>query len=78
MTTTIVTWNTTTLTEEIIAAIDAQATQMALDGKTDDNPTRESTENTNTAIRVWTTMADAEEWIAFVEQYNPISATIQS
>jgi hypothetical protein len=78
MTTTIVTWNLATLTVEVIEAINDKATQMAGEGKTDNNATRENTENTNTAIRTWTTTADAEEWIAFVEQYGPISATIQS
>jgi hypothetical protein len=78
MTTTIVTWNNETLTEELATAINSQATQMAADGKTDDNPIRESTETTSTAIRTWNTMADAEEWIAFVEQYTPMSATIQT
>jgi hypothetical protein len=78
MTTTIVTWNTATLTVEIIEAINDKAIQMAGEGKTDNNAIRETEGETNIATRIWTTVADAEEWIAFVEQYGPISATIQT
>ena len=78
MTTTIVTWNIASLTVEITEAINDKAAQMALDGKTDNVPTRVTEGETNIATRTWTTLADAEEWVAFVEQYTPVSATIQN
>ena len=80
MTTTIITWNSIALPEGASEIINAQAAQMALDGKTDNNPIRVFTEEGAkcTTTRTWTTLADAEEWILFVEQYTPISATIES
>jgi len=78
MTTTIVTWMENTPDEEAVAAINAQAAQMAIDGKTDNVPIKETVGTEQITTRTWTTLADAEEWILFVEQYTPISATIQS
>ena len=61
------------------ATIAAQAAPMASEGKTDDVMTKQ--ENTPvtgqyTVGRTWTTTADAEEWVAFVLTYNPVSAGI--
>jgi hypothetical protein len=78
MTTTIVTWNEAIQDSETGAAILAQAAQMAADGKTDNVPIRETIGTEQVTTRTWTTLADAEEWIAFVEQYTPMSATIQT
>ena len=78
MTTTIVVWDAGTPGLEVSDAIQAQASQMALDGKTDNNPIKEEVGTEHIITRTWTTLADAEEWIAFVEQYTPVSATIQS
>jgi hypothetical protein len=80
MTTTILLWTRGSLTTEQNTEINDHAEQMHLAGKTDnikvvvDN----DTDNTTQVTRTWTTLADAEEWLLFVEGYNPISATIQS
>jgi hypothetical protein len=78
MTTTIVVWTLETPGPEAGAIIGAQAAEMALAGKTDNTPVEVDIGEQRTFTRTWTTLADAEEWIAFVEQYNPVSATIQS
>ena len=78
MTTTIVTWANNTPGLDVSNAMLSKAAQMALDGKTDNNPIKEEVETEHIITRTWTTLADAEEWIAFVEQYTPVSATIQS
>jgi hypothetical protein len=78
MITTIVTWMQNTPNEEAVTAINDRAAQMAVDGKTDNNPLKVPGGPEQVTTRTWTTLADAEEWILFVEQYSPISATIQS
>ena len=78
MTTTIVVWAAATPGPEADQIIRDKAAQMALDGKTDNDPIRETVGTDLVTTRTWTTLADAEEWILFVEQYNPVSATIQS
>jgi hypothetical protein len=78
MTTTIVVWAADTPGPEADQIIRDKAAQMALDGKTDDIAIREIVGTKLVTNRTWTTLADAEEWILFVEQYSPVSATIQS
>ena len=78
MTTTIVKWALGTPSSEIMTIIDNKADEMQLAGKTDNNPIKEEGLTEQTVSRTWTTIADAEEWIVFVEQYGPDSATIQS
>ena len=59
--------------------VQTQAAAMAMQGKTDDIPIIEQNvplENQRTVTRTWTTTADAEEWVAFVLTYNPVSAAI--
>jgi hypothetical protein len=78
MTTTIVVWAADTPGPEANQLIREKASQMALEGKTDDVAIRETVGTEQVTTRTWTTLADAEEWILFVEQYSPVSATIQS
>jgi hypothetical protein len=80
MTTTIVTWTIGKLTAEQNKEITDHAEQMHLAGKTDNVKVAvEVDDDTNIQItRTWTTLADAEEWLLFVEGYGPVSATIQS
>lgn len=74
---TLVVWDRL-LGEETMQQVDAKVAEMVAAGKTDgigtSNPQSEWPPINTT--RTWTTVADAEEWIAFVEQWNPISATI--
>jgi hypothetical protein len=78
MTTTIVVWAADTPGPEADQIVRDKAAQMALEGKTDDVAIRETVGTEQVTTRTWTTLADAEEWILFVEQYSPVSATIQS
>ena len=58
--------------------IDAKAADMQAQGKTDNVPVvSDAPYPPKTVTRTWTTVADAEEWIAFIETYAPSSATIQ-
>ena len=59
------------------AAINVKATDMQAQGKTDNNPVHDGVVAPQTVTRTWTTVADAEEWVAFIETYLPVSATIQ-
>jgi hypothetical protein len=78
MTTTILLWADGSLTREQDAEINNHAEEMHLAGKTDDIKVVVDNGNITQVTRTWTTLADAEEWVLFVEGYNPISATIQS
>jgi hypothetical protein len=78
MTTTIVVWTLGTPGVEISTIIENKAAEMQLAGKTDNEPIMVFTDTNEQVTRTWTTLADAEEWIVFVEQYSPASATIQS
>jgi hypothetical protein len=78
MTTTILLWTNGSLTAEQNTEIQLKAQEMQVAGKTDNDPIRVELGTEYQFTRTWTTLADAEEWIAFVEQYNPVSATIQS
>ena len=77
MTTTTLTWGSN-LTPEITAQIENKSAEMATQGKTDNIPVIVQTTPNLVVDRTWTTLADAEEWVAFVEQFSPISATINS
>jgi hypothetical protein len=74
---TVITWDPI-VTAEVKAIFDAAAEQAKLEGKTDNLPEK-STEGDpprNTTVRTWTTLGDAQDWIAFVTPYGPASATI--
>ena len=77
MTTTTVTWGAD-LTPAQSDLITTKAAEMAAQGKTDNNPVITNQPPDLIVVRTWTTLADAEEWVAFVEQFTPISATITS
>ena len=74
---TVVTWNPMLTTEQADSVI-LKSEEMKLAGKTNGNWVASAQPYPpETVTRTWTTMADAEEWVAFVEQYTPISATIE-
>ena len=60
-------------TQEIMSV---HAQTLADQGKTDNIKQSTMIPGGVSVRRIWTTVEDAEEWIAFVEQYNPESATI--
>ena len=70
---TVIVWDPV-VTPEVKEIFDNAAAQAALEGKTDNLPTK--TPLPATTIRNWTTLADAQDWIAFVLPYNPVSADI--
>jgi hypothetical protein len=78
MTTTIVLWAPTALTEEQSQLINNKAEEMRLEGKTDGVKVVATVGDEIQVTRTWTTLADAQEWEVFVEQYTPDSVTIQS
>jgi hypothetical protein len=80
MTTTVLLWANGSLTPQQSTEINDHAEQMHLAGKTDNVKVVVLVDDdTKTQVtRTWTTLADAEEWLLFVEEYGPISATIQS
>ena len=74
-----VVWADTTPTQTQADEIQAQSAAMAAQGKTDDVFTVQQgvpISGQRTVTRTWTTTADAEEWVAFVLTYNPVSAAI--
>jgi hypothetical protein len=75
---TIVTWSAL-LGDEILTTVEAKAAEMAAQGKTDNIPVSNPEQDWPPIVttRTWTTVADAEEWVAFVETYGPQSATIE-
>jgi hypothetical protein len=74
---TVITWQPI-VSPEVKDIFDAAAEQAKLEGKTDDLPEKsvQGDPPTNTTVRTWTTLADAQDWIAFVTPYGPVSATI--
>jgi hypothetical protein len=72
---TVVVWDPL-VSQEVKDILDAAAAQAALEGKTDNIPEQSDPPAPVTTVRTWTTLADAEEWIALVTLYNPVSATI--
>ena len=78
-TTTRTVWGIEAPTLEQREQLHAQAAAMAAAGKTDGVYTLEDHTPTliqHTAVRTWTTVADAQEWITFVSQFNPDSNEI--
>ena len=78
-TTTRVVWGFEKPTLEEQDQLYAKAAEMATAGKTDGILTIENATPTfaeHTGVRYWTAVADAEEWIAFSLQYNPVSTEI--
>lgn len=74
-----VVWLETEPSQADADAMVTQATTMTNEGKTDGIYTSEKevpVSGQYTVTRTWTTTADAEEWIAFVLTYNPVSAEI--
>jgi hypothetical protein len=72
-------WENNTPTESQTTEILAQAAAMTSAGKTDGTYTVQQevpVPGQRTTTRTWTTTADAEEWVAFVLTYNPVSAEI--
>ena len=62
-----------------LTAIQASAATMASEGKTDNVTVKQQdvpVVGQHTVVRTWTTTADAEEWIAFILTFNPVSAEI--
>ena len=72
---TVIVWDPI-VSQEVKDIFDAAAAQAALEGKTDNQPEKSPLTAPCTTVRTWTTLADAEEWIAFIQPYNPVSATI--
>jgi hypothetical protein len=64
--------------QETIDAIDAQANELIAEGKEiGESVLTRNPENTLvTVVRTWIDETTAQEWIAFVQVYNPVSAVI--
>jgi len=78
-TSTEVVWQVGTPSSTDQSAIHVQAETMASEGKTDNvavDQLNVPEVGQLTVTRTWTTTADAEEWVAFILTYNPISAEI--
>jgi hypothetical protein len=76
-TSTLVTWHAADPNSTDGTAIWNQAALMQSEGKTDNEKVRTDLPNGDYVItRTWTTPADADEWIAFIQAYNPVSAVI--
>jgi hypothetical protein len=67
------------LGEAQTSQINSKIEEMVAAGKTDGILTHNpfSEQPPIIVTRTWTTVVDAEEWVAFVEQWNPLSAAIQ-
>jgi hypothetical protein len=63
---------------DTITAITARAQQLYDQGKEISAPIFVNTETQETVNRFWIDTVTAEEWIAYVLTYNPVSATILS
>ena len=74
---TLVTWNDGTPTESVIDTCHEKINVMVSQGKTDGLHQTNSLETTYVVTRVWNTLADAQEWINFVNSYSPVSAVVQ-
>ncbi len=78
MATTQVVWNyEQRFDQQIISAAQAKLTQMQQEGKTDGAMNMDLLpNNTWVSIREWNSVPAAQEWIDFIQAYQPISATI--
>lgn len=79
-TTTTVIWNPIPA-QSVLDSIDAQANAMKDEGKTTGQliitwPGGTEGVAPKEVVREWTTEPDAQEWINFVNTYNPVSAVI--
>jgi hypothetical protein len=70
-------WSYTT-SEETVALVEAKGNELTAEGKeigeavlTHDPDTQQTT-----AVRTWVDEPTAQEWIAFVQEYDPVSAVI--
>lgn len=76
-TSTLVTWHPLDPNGADGQAIYNKAALMQSEGKTDNVKVRTDLPNGDYVItRTWNTPADADEWIAFVLAYNPVSAVL--
>ena len=76
MATTQVTWSDTQTSS--FDEIADKAFEMQAQGKTDGNWQKNTNEDGNSTVeRTWTDVPAAQEWIDFVNQFNPLSATIK-
>jgi hypothetical protein len=68
----------TPVPQETIDAIDARADELIADGKEIGTPVRVQDFQTNqvTFTRTWIDEPTAVAWVAFVESYGPVSATV--
>jgi hypothetical protein len=73
---TIVTWNTQTATAASTALLN-KISIMTYEHKTDGEAVVVNKNDLTTVTRTWTTISDAEEWINFVNDYDPVSAEIK-
>jgi hypothetical protein len=80
-TATTVTWNPLN-SQAAISEIVQKAAEMQSQGKTDNVPNETFPDGEGNppliAVRQWTTLADAQEWIDFLAPYNPQSAVINT
>jgi len=58
------------------AACDARAAELAAQGKQVSNPYVIMEETQATVNRFWTDTATAEEWVAYVLTFNPVSSAV--
>jgi hypothetical protein len=72
---TVIVWDPI-VSQEVTDILKSAAAAAALEGKTDDLPENSPPPAPITVVRNWTTLADAQDWIALVTTYNPVSATI--
>jgi hypothetical protein len=71
-----VTWNKISTAEEQ-SLIDERVTQMVQEEKTNGNMSLISeSEDGKTFERTWNTIEAAEEWLSFIQTFNPTSAIL--
>ena len=72
-----VTWVQTT-PQETVALVEAKGNELTAKGKEIGTAvlTTDPENLQTTAVRTWIDEATAQEWIAFVKVYNPVSAVI--
>ena len=68
-------WNTP-LSQETIDQCSEKSRQLIADGKEIGDVVITEEGGQQTVNRVWVDQAAALEWVAFVEQFGPVSATI--
>lgn len=68
-------WNLP-LNTDTVAAVNERAQQLYAQGKETSDPVFVFTETQHIVDRFWIDTVTAEEWVAYVLTYNPVSATI--